>query len=64
MATALHRRVERLEAEYGGRDGCLACALAKLTNPAAICDGQGCNAGLVKLLTGIGGDDARSIEAA
>lgn len=52
MGTNYLRRLERLE--LGKESGtCVACALARITDPDSQCDGESCGLGLAELLAGI-----------
>lgn len=52
MGTNYLRRLERLE--QGKQSGaCVACALARFSDPDSQCDGEGCELGLAELLAGI-----------
>lgn len=55
MANNYLRRIERLE-EGKGRDSCLACALARIGDKEAECDGESCGLGLAELLKGLEGE--------
>lgn len=62
----LLRRLEKLEREsQTRRDGnCLACTLARVGGGEVVCSGQSCGLGLAAILTSMGAEDARAIEAA
>lgn len=48
MAKRLERLERLLEARHAG--GCLSCALARMSDPGAACDGEGCRMTLAQLL--------------